>query len=388
VKPVVKRWVGWLGYPTLYLMLLGLFARCTFPYERVRDRLVAEFNTKQASAGMRIEIAEMSGYWLSGIEAEGVKVTRTSAAAATAATPAVAAPTRMAVMPAAVTSATAASTSAVPTDAVASADDSKPHVTIIDHVYGSVSLLRLLFGTTAGSFGMQMQSGEIEGTFSSSSDSQSLELSLTKVNVGDLPMISDLAGLPLKGTVDGKVEVELPEKKATKAEGKIELNMSGISAGDGKAKILKVIALPELKVGNVKLSATITDGRLKIDSMSAKGPDFELLLDGSIRVREPIPMSMLDIGLEFRFMDSYKNKNDITRGLFGTPGAVVPGLFEMDEKVRRSKREDGFYGWRVVGTMDKPLFEPSQAGAGARTTGRTAAKRGAGKTAAAPAANP
>ncbi len=370
MKPVAKRWIGWIGYPLLYLMLLGLFARCTFPYERVRDRLVAEFNTKQASAGMRIEIAEMSGYWLSGIEAEGVKVTRTAAAAATAAA--------------------SAPATAVAATAETPAEESKPHVTLIDHVYGSVSLLRLLVGTTKASFGMEMQSGEVEGSFSSSSDSQSLELTLSKVNVGDLPMLSDLAGLPLKGTVDGKVEVELPEKKATKAEGKIELNMSGISAGDGKTKILKVIALPELKVGDVKLSATITDGRLKVDSMSAKGPDFEMLLDGSVRLREPIPLSMLDIGLEFRFMDAYKNKSDITRGLFGTPGAAVPGLFEMDEKVRRSKREDGFYGWRVVGTMEKAVFEPSQAGAGARSGARASTKRGATKPAAAPApvANP
>jgi type II secretion system protein N len=349
------------------LVFLGLFARCTFPYERVRDRLVSEFNTKQASAGMRIEIAEMSGYWLSGIEAEGVKVTRSSAAEATPA-------------PAVAGSADGASVS----------DEQKPRVTLIDHVYGSISLLRLLIGTTAGSFGMDLQSGEIEGSFSSSSDSQSLELALSKVNVGDLPMLSDLAGLPLKGTVDGKLEVELPEKKATKAEGKIELNLTGIAAGDGKAKILKVIALPELKVGDVKLSATITDGRLKIDSMSAKGQDFELLLDGSIRLREPIPLSPLDLALEFRFMDSYKNKNDITRGLFGAPGANVPGLFEMDPKVQRSKREDGFYGWRVVGTMDKPLFEPSQAGVGAKAGGRaTAGRRVAPKAGpASPATNP
>lgn len=334
MKPILKRWASWVGYPFLYLLLLTLFARCTFPYERVRDRLVSEFNVKQASAGMRIEINEMSGYWLSGIEAEGVKVTRTSAAA-----------------------------SPTPAPGPDATEEQKPHVTLIDHVYGSISLLRLLFGTTAGSFGMEMQSGEIEGNFSSSSEKQSLELELSKVNVGDLPMLSDLAGLPLKGTVDGKVEVELPEQKAAKAEGKIELNMTGISAGDGKAKILKVIALPELKVGNVKLNATITDGRVKIDSMSAKGQDFEMALDGSIRLRDPLPLSMLDMGLEFRFLDSYKNKNDITRGLFGTPGAAVPGLFEMDPKVQRSKREDGFYGWRVVGSIDKPLFEPSQAGA-------------------------
>src|SRR5512133_2898775 len=348
MKPIIKRWAGWVGYPLLYLLLLCLFARCTFPYERVRDRLVAEFNAKQASAGMRIEIAEMSGYWLSGIEAEGVKVTRTSASQVGA---------------------------TAPIETSAAGEEQKPHVTLIDHVYGSVSLLRMLFGTTAGSFGMEMQSGEVEGSFSSSTEKQSLELELSKLNVADLPMLGDLAGLPLKGTVDGKLEVELPEKKAAKAEGKIELDMSGLSAGDGKAKVLKVVALPELKVGDVKLSATITDGRVKIDSMSAKGQDFELLLDGSIRLRDPIPLSMLDLGLEFRFLDSYKNKNDITRGLFGAPGVGMPGLFEMDPKVQRSKREDGFYGWRVVGTMDKPLFEPSQAGAGARAGAKGAAAR-------------
>src|SRR5512133_2249715 len=239
MKPIVKRWVGWVGYPSLYVLLLALFARCTFPYERVRDRLVAECNAKQASAGMRIEIAEMSGYWLSGIEAEGVKVTRTSASQTVGAT--------------------------APIDAAAGGEEQKPHVTLIDHVYGSVSLLRMLFGTTAGSFGMEMQSGEVEGSFSSSTEKQSLELELSKLNVGDLPMLGDLAGLPLKGTVDGKLEVELPDKKAAKAEGKIELDMSGLSAGEGKGKVLKVIALPEFKVGNFKFSATITDGRVKID---------------------------------------------------------------------------------------------------------------------------
>jgi type II secretion system protein N len=383
MKPIVKRWIGWIGYPILYLMLLVLFARCSFPYERVRDRLVAEFNIKQASAGMRIEIAEMSGYWLSGIEAEGVKVTRTSTGASDPV--AGAAPASVPAAPPAPASSVAGA------DPASAADEQKPHVTLIDHVYGSLSLLRLLFGTTAGSFGMRMQSGEIEGRFSSSSESQSLELEMSKVDVGDLPMLSDLAGLPLKGTVDGKLEVELPEKKATKAEGKIELNMTGISAGDGKVKILKVIALPELKVGNVKLAATITDGRIKVESASAKGPDFEMLLDGSIRLREPVPLSILDIGLEFRFMDSYKNRNDITRGLFGSPDVPVPGLFEMDPKVKRSKREDGFYGWRVVGSMERPLFEPSQVGAGAARNASartTTTRRGAAKAGATPAAKP
>jgi len=328
MKARAKRWLGYLGYPVAYFALLGLFARMTFPYERVRDRLVSEFNAKQASGGMRLEIADMSGYWLSGIEAEGVKLTRYSVSDATG--------------------------------SGASADDQKPKVTAIDRMYGSVSLLKLLFGKVSGSFGAKIQSGEMDGSFASSDSEQSLEVTFKQMGVGDIPMLSDLAGLPLKGTVNGQLEVVLPEKNPTKAEGKIELNLEGLAAGDGKTKVLKVIALPELKVGHMKLVATITEGRVKLDSMSAKGPDFEMAVDGSIRLREPTPTSMLDLGMRFRFMDGYKNKSDITKGLFGSAG--VPGLFEMDDKVRRSKREDGFYGWRIVGTLERPLFEPNPSG--------------------------
>jgi type II secretion system protein N len=267
------------------------------------------------------------------------------------------------------------------------AEDQKPRVTTIDEMYGSVSLLRLVFGRVAGSFGATMKGGTMEGSFSSSEAEQSLELELEQVEVADVPMLSDLAGLPLKGTVDGTVEVTLPEKKPAKAEGKIELNLSNLAAGDGKAKVLKAIALPELKVGNVNLHATITDGRVKIENVSAKGTDFEMTVDGSLRLREPLTLSILDVGLRFRFLDSYKNKNDITKGLFGANN--VPGLFEMDEKVRRSKREDGFYGWRVAGTLSKPLFEPNPTGTAgpARSTTRSGATR-RGVKAAAPTPEP
>jgi type II secretion system protein N len=348
MKANAKRWVGYLGYPTIYFLMLGLFARVTFPYNQVRDRLVTEFNAKQSSSGMRLEIGDMSGYWLSGIEAEQVKLTRS-----------------------------------ITTDlsSTATAEEQKPKITVIDELYGSVSLFRLLFGKVAGSFGATIQSGEIEGTFSSSDAEQSLDVKLSKVGVGDIPILSDLAGLPLKGTVDGQVEITLPEKNPSKAEGKIELDLTGLAAGDGKSKILKVIALPELKVGSLKLAATITEGRVKLDSATAKGPDFEMVMDGNVRLREPMTSSMLDLGMRFKFLDSYKNKNDITKGLFGTAG--VPGLFEMDEKVRRAKREDGFYGWRVVGTLEQPLFEPNPAGTagGARGAARlNSARRGSKPT--------
>ena len=51
------------------------------------------------------------------------------------------------------------------------------------------------------------------------------------------------------------------------------------------------------------------------------------------------------------------NKSDLTKSLFGSGG--TPGLFDLDPKNKRAKRPDGFYGWRVSGTMGKPVFTPS-----------------------------
>jgi type II secretion system protein N len=346
MKANAKRWGQYVGYPVVYFLMLGMFARCTFPYDSLRNRVVSEFNGKQAASGMRLEIGELSGYWLLGVKASNVKLTKTPLADATS---------------------------------TESADEQKPKVTAIDELHASVSLLRLLVGNVGASFGATIKSGEIDGAFSSSDAEQSLSINLKQVGVNDLPMLGDLAGLPLKGTVDGLVELVLPEKKAGKAEGKIELNISGLSAGDGKAKVLKVIALPELRLGNVKLAATVTEGRVKLDAMTAKGPDFEMAVDGSIRLREPISSSMLDVGMRFKFLDSYKNKNDMTKGLFGTNG--MPGLFDMNDKVRRAKREDGFYGWRVIGVMENPTVEPNPAGTSStgRGSARTVGARRPGK---------
>lgn len=348
MSPRVKRWSTWVGYPILYLLLLGVFARCSFPYQRLAERVASEFNQKQGPAGMRLEIAKMEGYFLSGVAAEGIRLSSAEKPA-----PAVA----------------------------ADAEEPKPsRPTVIDAAHGSVSLLGLLVGTTKVSFGAELGQGTVEGTFSSSSDEQSLDVTMEGIGVAGLPLLEDMVGLPMKGTLGGVITALLPERQMSKAEGRIALGITGVSAGDGKARILNTIALPELKVGEVKLVASIAAGRVKIDSISAKGTDFEMMGEGSIRLREPLSSSTLDLGLQFRFTDAYKNKSDITRGLFGDPNSPVPAIFEMNDKVRRSKRDDGFYGWRVMGTLNHPLFEPSTAAiGGVRSTANPA--RGAARKA-------
>lgn len=346
MKARTKRWLSWSGYPAAYLVMLIGFARCTFPYDTMRDRIVSEFNSREQTSGMRLSIADLSGYWLSGVEAEGVKLSKVDA------------PRTQSV-----------------SDQSESRDAAQPQVTTIDSMHASISLLRLIFGTTQVNFGLEAQGGEMSGDVESSADEQALEATLDRVALTSVPMLPDIIGLPVKGTIAGHVDLLLPERKTSKAEGKLNLTIDGVSAGDGKAKILNTIALPTLNVGKVTLAATVTGGRLKIDTMSAKGSDLDLEIQGNVRLRDPVVTSIMDLSLRFKFSDGYKNKNDVTRGLFGAPGSSVPGAFDFNDKVRRAKRDDGYYGWRIIGTLQHPLFEPSPGAAGARSSVRSSNSR-------------
>jgi type II secretion system protein N len=157
----------------------------------------------------------------------------------------------------------------------------------------------------------------------------------------------------------------------SKAEGKISLKVLELAVGDGKAKIRDTIALPRIDAGELVLEAEVKGGQMKVTQLSATGPDLEFTADGTIRLRDQPELSTISMNVKFKFTERYGNKNDLTKSLLGSGG--TPGLFDLDPKNKRAKRPDGFYGWRVSGTMGKPTFTPS-----AHDTGTSSSRKGKG----------
>ncbi|HLV66172.1 MAG TPA: type II secretion system protein GspN [Polyangiaceae bacterium] len=311
------------GYAAFYVVALITFAYLTFPYERLKDRIVQEFNSRQTGAdALRLELDSMSSYWLGGVEAEGIRLISPPKPASGGTAPA------------------------------------KPSTLAIESAHARVGLFSLLFGGLDLSFGADAFGGEISGFTSGDETKRKIELELDDLDLAEAPLLATLVGLPLSGKLSGNLDLVLPESKVSKADGTVELEIEELAVGDGKAKIRDTIALPRVEAGTLVLKGDASQGQLKLTDFSAKGPDLEIVSDGSIRLRDPVHTSFLSLGLRFRFTERYANKNETTRALFGAKGSSMPGLFDLDPKNKRAKREDGFYAWRITGVLSNPSFTP------------------------------
>lgn len=328
LSPKQKKILRFAGVPAFYFVALFFFVRLTFPYDTLKARILTEYNLSQTEK--RLEIEELSGSGLFGIEAEGVRL------------------------------------SEVTTELV----DGKPATPVslyLDSVSVGASLLSYIFGTLSVAFDAELGGGELNGTFLQGTEESRLTLHGSTIDISGLTMLSAGVGLPMGGELSGEVELFLPEGQMSKAEGKFDLSILGLAVGDGKAKVRGTIALPKLNAGNLTLKAEAVEGRLEISEFSTDGPDFKMDAEGKLRLREPFDKSTTNIDVRFSFKEAYTTKSDMTKSLFGAPDSKIPGLFDMDPSVRAAKQEDGSYGWTVSGLLSKPSFRPQRA----RTTARS-----------------
>ena len=145
--------------------------------------------------------------WLSGISATGVRFVSGPAATGTATTDAPSA--------------------------------EKPPLYVVDSLFARVSVLPLLWGTTKLGFTLDGFGGSIDGTVRNASDSRDIAVDLSDVDAGKLPYLPDLLGIPIAGSLTGKIDLKIPQGKLSLAEGTIEFK---ITLSHGKAKIHDTIS--------------------------------------------------------------------------------------------------------------------------------------------------
>jgi type II secretion system protein N len=326
MKERLKKLAPKVAFPFFYLFCLLLFIKWTFPYEKLKERIVSAFNTQQRSTGgtQELQIDEMSSSWWLGIEARGIHLFS------------------------------------------ASSEPGKPPGDLkIDKARAQLSMLGLLAFNKDVNYKLDAFGGTVEGYFDDKGKERDVEVNFDTVDLGQIDPVTQLLGLPIEGKLTGKIKLTMPEGKASKGTGVVELEAREVAVGDGKTKIKGTLALPRLNVGTLALNAEAREGVIKVTKLSAGGQDIELSGEGRLQMRELATESGLDVNLKFKVNDGYRSKNDVTKSLFGAPGSTAPALFELaDPTVKQSKRPDGFYGWHLRGTLGKPDFAPAPTGGG------------------------
>lgn len=329
ITPRIRRILTWVGYPVLYVFLFCMFAYWTFPYDRLKQRIEAGFNASQQTSpeASRLQIGSASWSWkFPGVVLSDIDL----------------------IPPAAKT-------------VEADGETPPPRQTVhAEHVSARIAPLSLLFGSTDVSYSVAGFGGSIKGELTVSEKEKHLVAEFDGVDPGQLPTVAQTLELPLSGVMTGTIDLRLPEGKTAMAEGTVDIEITDLKIGDGKTKVRGLLALPTLDAGTLKLKASATQGKIKIDEFTVKGPDLEANADGRIRLREPFALSLIEqLSLTYKFSDKYRDKDDTTRSLLGKPGDAAPALMDMDPKVKRAKQPDDSYSWRVSGSFGHLLFNPA-----------------------------
>jgi type II secretion system protein N len=316
------------GYTSFFLFAFILSAYRTFPYERLRDYICTKVAESSGPDPMTLSIGELTPSWLTGVKLEDVTLQRP------AATP-----------------------------------DAQPTNLHFDKVSARVSLLSLLLGSQKLSVAAEVGDGTIDAKLDQDAESQHVEAELTDVDLQKLGL-GGYVGVPLKGKATGTATLTLAQDPL-KSAGEVKLEVAGLHVGDGKAKIKAPgmpsgLTLDEVDAGKLQLELHAQDGNAELTRFYASGKDLKVEGSGNLRIAIPTRLSRLDVILELKFSDAYKNKSDRTKALFEILG--------MQSEWRRALGPDGALRLHVGGTLGALRAAPSSVGPG-KAGGKAKGKR-------------
>lgn len=310
------------GYAVFFVFCFLLFSYLTFPYERLRDIITDRFSSTPDSTGPKttVKIEELSPYWFTGVQLEGVTVERAAEGAG------------------------------------------EPTTVAIDEITLRAAPLSYLFGTISVSFGAEAGEGSIDGTYESDPEGKAKHVvaELDALDLGAMGVGSFL-GMPLAGVATGTVDLDLPEEIKTSA-GAIDLEIAGLTLGDGKNK-MKVpgmaggLTLDAIDAGTLKFKVAVKEGIATIETLEAKGKDLVLDGSGSLRLANQFSLSGADITLGFKLEDSYRSKSEKTK--------IAMELMSGNPMMKNATGSDGMTRIQLSGTIGALRSRPAIAGAGA-----------------------
>lgn len=310
-----KKVLKWIGYPVLAITVFLFTLGWTFPYDRVRDRVIDRLSDKYD-----VTIADVHGTFLPGgmvLEMVMLKTRPTS-------------------------------------------PDEKPVVLLFQEIEIDLSLLELLVGHQDVDISAELGGGTIEANVEMSSSGIEVTVETDDLPLTNLPGVASAIGLPVAGGLDLDIEVELPERKWKNAEGHVIMTCSGCTVGDG-ASTLKPrvqegrrpsrasafasqgVTVPKLSLGDLRAELQLRKGIGTFKSFAAKSGDGWLKFDGKLELRDPIGQSRLPGCMSFFLSDDLRKRE--------------PNFANITIGMGKHQQADGSYALPTNGKLSPFAFD-------------------------------
>jgi type II secretion system protein N len=363
--PRARKVVRYVGYGFLALFTFVFALQCTFPYERVKDRLEDALEQKYD-----VTIQSVERGWVPGRMYLKSVTLRTRPSASDV----------QKVME------------------IADAKERDKQLALLsstfflESIQVDVGLLAAIGGKASIDIDAQIESGHIAGNITIGKSGTDISLAGEDLPSARLPM-REIIGLPMNGVLEFDVDLDLPNEKLKtgkvganwqKAEGEIELACPrGCTFGDGKTKLKAKLKNPRnqafaeggIEFGKVNIDKLIAhvdvkDGHLKVTKFDSASQDGELHVDFDLTLAQEFNESMTAGCLRFNGSDSLLKRDPKTHAAISTTGANLgpDNLFHirLDGKFKEMKRLPQFCGPGFAGkNMDNMAGSGGSSGSGA-----------------------
>lgn len=313
-----RKLAAFLLYAWFFWICFGLFAYLTFPYHKLRDFLVDRVQYQQVGqfarpTGNQLSIVELEPSWFTGIRASGIQYQRPPRAPG----------------------------------------DPPLHLTIHE-ARARLSLLPLLLGTGKLSFQAELPMGSLRGAVSVGLFSQNLErfeLHFDRVNLRALGGLRFLTTVPVRGILEGKVELDLT-RGIEKTDGVFDLTIRNLEIGDDETK-LRIpglpggLVVPPARLGDLELLLPVEDGIGFIEKLESAGEHLHIEGAGNFRLQKPFDASRFDVLIKATFQDAYTESSPRAE--------TIMDLLNRNAVATQARTTDGAHQIRVRGSVRTSL---------------------------------
>lgn len=313
-----RKLVSFFLYAWFFWICFGLFAYLTFPYHKLRDFIVDRVQYDQVGqftrpTGQQLSIVELEPSWITGVRASGIQYSR---------------PPRSPLDP--------------------------PLQLTIPEARARLKLLPLLLGTGRMNFSAELPMGSLHGSVSVGIFSQSLErfeIYFDRVNLRALGGLRFLTTIPVRGILNGKVELDLTSG-IEKTDGIFDLVIQNLEVGDDETQ-LRIpglpggLTVPPARLGDLALRLPVEDGIGFIEKLSSEGEHLRVEGAGNFRLLAPFDASRFDILVKATFQEAYAESSPRAE--------TIMDLLNRNAVATQARTTDGAHQIRVRGSVRTSL---------------------------------